>query len=119
MHGYAWAARWTASERAAERPIVRDGGARRRRSWTPTRCDAVRRGATRCDAVRRGHSGERVQAMSLRERTPPVTGIGLGQMGASLAEALPRAGHRTTVWNRSPAKADDLMALSRSSTSAG
>ncbi|WP_018658357.1 NAD(P)-dependent oxidoreductase [Actinomadura flavalba] len=31
----------------------------------------------------------------------PVTVIGLGNMGAALAAALVRAGHPTTVWNRS------------------
>ncbi|MET9437740.1 NAD(P)-binding domain-containing protein [Streptomyces sp. NPDC006551] len=41
------------------------------------------------------------------ERTP-VTVLGLGQMGAALAAALLAAGHPTTVWNRTPAKADAL-----------
>lgn len=40
----------------------------------------------------------------------PVTVIGLGRMGEALAGALLDAGHPTTVWNRSPAKADDLVA---------
>lgn len=40
----------------------------------------------------------------------PVTVIGLGLMGQALAAALLRAGHPTTVWNRTPAKADDLVA---------
>lgn len=39
-----------------------------------------------------------------------VTVIGLGEMGHALADALVTAGHRTTVWNRTPAKADDLVA---------
>ena len=40
----------------------------------------------------------------------PVTLLGLGAMGAALAEALLKAGHATTVWNRSPGKADALVA---------
>ncbi|MDT3396556.1 NAD(P)-binding domain-containing protein [Streptomyces sp. B1866] len=43
------------------------------------------------------------------DRTP-VTVLGLGPMGRSLAAAFLRAGHRTTVWNRSPGKADALVA---------
>ena len=33
-----------------------------------------------------------------------ITVIGLGLMGAALAQAIQRAGHDLTVWNRSPAK---------------
>lgn len=40
----------------------------------------------------------------------PVTVIGLGLMGTALAEAFLRRGHPTTVWNRSPEKADGLVA---------
>ncbi|AKG41665.1 NAD(P)-dependent oxidoreductase [Streptomyces xiamenensis] len=39
----------------------------------------------------------------------PVTVLGLGLMGGALAEAFLRAGHPTTVWNRTPAKADGLV----------
>ncbi|MFI6865867.1 NAD(P)-dependent oxidoreductase [Nocardia sp. NPDC050406] len=39
-----------------------------------------------------------------------VTVIGLGQMGTRLAQAFLTAGHPTTVWNRSPARADALVA---------
>lgn len=39
-----------------------------------------------------------------------VTVIGLGLMGSALAGALVRAGHRTTVWNRSPERAERLAA---------
>jgi 3-hydroxyisobutyrate dehydrogenase-like beta-hydroxyacid dehydrogenase len=39
-----------------------------------------------------------------------VTVIGLGSMGRALAEAFLRAGHPTTVWNRTPAKAAPLVA---------
>lgn len=38
--------------------------------------------------------------------TTPVTVIGLGSMGSALAKALVEAGHPTTVWNRTPAKAE-------------
>ncbi|MEU2789418.1 NAD(P)-binding domain-containing protein [Streptomyces sp. NPDC007100] len=40
----------------------------------------------------------------------PVTVIGLGPMGLALAEALLQHGHPTTVWNRTPKKADTLVA---------
>ncbi|GAB2587037.1 NAD(P)-dependent oxidoreductase [Kribbella endophytica] len=40
----------------------------------------------------------------------PVAVIGLGSMGRALAEALLDAGHPTTVWNRTPAKAAPLVA---------
>lgn len=36
--------------------------------------------------------------------------IGLGGMGAGMAESLLRAGHRVRVWNRTPQKADPLLA---------
>ncbi|MEV0123211.1 NAD(P)-binding domain-containing protein [Streptomyces sp. NPDC050703] len=39
-----------------------------------------------------------------------VSVLGLGAMGSALAGALVRAGYATTVWNRSPGKADDLLA---------
>ncbi|MEU5401899.1 NAD(P)-binding domain-containing protein [Streptomyces sp. NPDC005963] len=42
--------------------------------------------------------------------TVTVTVIGLGAMGRALAGALVKAGHPTTVWNRSPGKADELVA---------
>ncbi|GAA2686492.1 NAD(P)-binding domain-containing protein [Nonomuraea recticatena] len=40
----------------------------------------------------------------------PVTVIGLGLMGQALAGAFLRGGHPTTVWNRTAAKAEDLVA---------
>ncbi|MGN9843603.1 NAD(P)-dependent oxidoreductase [Nonomuraea sp. H19] len=40
----------------------------------------------------------------------PVTVIGLGLMGKALAAAFVKAGHPTTVWNRTPGKADELIA---------
>ncbi|GAA1847842.1 NAD(P)-dependent oxidoreductase [Actinomadura bangladeshensis] len=39
-----------------------------------------------------------------------VTVIGLGLMGRALAGAFLKAGHPTTVWNRTAAKADQLVA---------
>ena len=39
-----------------------------------------------------------------------VTVLGLGSMGTSLADAFLKAGHPTTVWNRSAARADALVA---------
>ncbi|MFI6925836.1 NAD(P)-dependent oxidoreductase [Nonomuraea spiralis] len=40
----------------------------------------------------------------------PVTVVGLGLMGHALAAAFLASGHPTTVWNRSVAKAGDLVA---------
>ncbi|MEV0296308.1 NAD(P)-binding domain-containing protein [Nocardia sp. NPDC050710] len=40
----------------------------------------------------------------------PVTVIGLGLMGQALAGAFLKAGHPTTVWNRTTSKADQLVA---------
>ncbi|MGP3918618.1 NAD(P)-dependent oxidoreductase [Nonomuraea sp. 10N515B] len=40
----------------------------------------------------------------------PVTVIGLGLMGQALAGAFLREGHPTTVWNRTAAKAEHLVA---------
>ncbi|MFI6642394.1 NAD(P)-dependent oxidoreductase [Streptomyces sp. NPDC050504] len=51
--------------------------------------------------------------MSAQQNVPPnvtVTVIGLGQMGAALAGAFLTAGHRVTVWNRTPEKAGPLVA---------
>ncbi|TDC48257.1 NAD(P)-dependent oxidoreductase [Jiangella ureilytica] len=42
--------------------------------------------------------------------TAPVTVIGLGLMGRALAAAFLRAGHPTTVWNRTTSKAAELVA---------
>lgn len=47
--------------------------------------------------------------MSAVTRTP-VTVLGLGAMGTALATTLLAAGHPTTVWNRTPEKADGLIA---------
>lgn len=40
----------------------------------------------------------------------PVTVVGLGAMGREIARVLLEAGHPTTVWNRTPSRADDLVA---------
>lgn len=40
----------------------------------------------------------------------PVTVVGLGPMGLALAGTLADRGHTTTVWNRTPEKADGLVA---------
>lgn len=42
---------------------------------------------------------------------PRVTIIGLGLMGQALAAAFLAAGHPTTVWNRTPGKAERLVGL--------
>lgn len=43
-----------------------------------------------------------------------VTFLGLGAMGAAIATAAVKAGFDTTIWNRSPARAEDLLALGAS-----
>ncbi|MFF5366400.1 NAD(P)-dependent oxidoreductase [Streptomyces sp. NPDC013187] len=54
------------------------------------------------------------------EATTPVTVIGLGLMGQALAGAFLKAGHPTTVWNRTAAKADRLVAEgARAATTVG
>lgn len=40
-----------------------------------------------------------------------VAFLGLGRMGAPMAAHVVRAGHATTVWNRTPGKAADLVSL--------
>ena len=40
-----------------------------------------------------------------------VAFLGLGRMGAPMAAHVVRAGHETTVWNRSPGRAADLVEL--------
>ncbi|MFI0933131.1 NAD(P)-dependent oxidoreductase [Streptomyces sp. NPDC021019] len=47
---------------------------------------------------------------STRSQDNPDTVIGLGPMGLALAGALLKNGHPTTVWNRTPEKARDLVA---------
>lgn len=42
--------------------------------------------------------------------TTPLTIIGLGSMGRALAAAYVDAGHPTTVWNRTPERAEPLVA---------
>ncbi|GIG86839.1 NAD(P)-dependent oxidoreductase [Plantactinospora endophytica] len=42
--------------------------------------------------------------------TTPVTVVGLGLMGQALASTFLRNGHPTTVWNRTAAKATELVA---------
>jgi 3-hydroxyisobutyrate dehydrogenase len=40
-----------------------------------------------------------------------VAFCGLGRMGRLMAARLPKAGHELTVWNRTPGRADELVAL--------
>lgn len=44
------------------------------------------------------------------DNKPTIAVIGLGSMGTALAKATLSAGYRTTVWNRTAAKADRLAA---------
>lgn len=40
----------------------------------------------------------------------PVTLIGLGPMGQAMVGSLLTAGHPVTVWNRTPARAEPVVA---------
>ncbi|MFD0854661.1 NAD(P)-dependent oxidoreductase, partial [Actinomadura adrarensis] len=46
----------------------------------------------------------------MSNETTPVTVVGLGLMGQALAATFLKAGHPTTVWNRTPSKAEKLVA---------
>jgi 3-hydroxyisobutyrate dehydrogenase-like beta-hydroxyacid dehydrogenase len=46
--------------------------------------------------------------MTTATATTTVSVIGLGAMGRALAQAFRAAGHNVTVWNRTPARADEL-----------
>jgi 3-hydroxyisobutyrate dehydrogenase-like beta-hydroxyacid dehydrogenase len=51
----------------------------------------------------------------MSESTPtPIAVLGLGSMGRALAAAFLKAGHPTTVWNRSPGKDGELRAAGAS-----
>lgn len=47
--------------------------------------------------------------MSSSRDLAPVTVIGLGPMGRAMVTALMKAGHRVTVWNRTPSRAAELV----------
>lgn len=51
--------------------------------------------------------------MSTRDTTP-ATVIGLGPMGQAMARLLMKGGHAVTVWNRTPTRADALVAAGAS-----
>ncbi|MFD0888709.1 NAD(P)-binding domain-containing protein, partial [Streptosporangium algeriense] len=42
------------------------------------------------------------------DNTSGLTLLGLGAMGTALAQAWLAAGHRLTVWNRTPGRAEAL-----------
>jgi NAD binding domain of 6-phosphogluconate dehydrogenase len=50
-----------------------------------------------------------VRVLRMDHTTASVTVLGLGAMGRALAAALLTAGHPTTAWNRTAAKADALV----------
>lgn len=47
----------------------------------------------------------------MAKTTAAITVIGLGNLGSALAEALVRSGAQVTVWNRTPGRAESLVAL--------
>src|SRR5512141_922441 len=52
------------------------------------------------------------RGMSQEDRTVERIGfVGLGTMGAAMAANLRRAGFEVTVWNRTPGRAGDVVAL--------
>ncbi|MER7174953.1 NAD(P)-dependent oxidoreductase [Streptomyces mesophilus] len=69
-----------------------------------------RLGSGRRDSGGREGSGYPDSAKGDNMGGTDVTVIGLGDMGRALASALVAAGHRTTVWNRTTDKADELVA---------
>ncbi|MFF7247310.1 NAD(P)-dependent oxidoreductase [Embleya sp. NPDC008237] len=69
-----------------------------------------RSGATHARTGTSARRHERRTNMKHEAETEAVTVIGLGSMGRALAEAFRAAGHPTTVWNRSAAKADEVVA---------
>lgn len=48
--------------------------------------------------------------MTNKQHKTSVTVLGLGAMGQALAGAFLKAGHPTTIWNRSPGKGEHLVA---------
>ncbi|GAA3442829.1 6-phosphogluconate dehydrogenase [Planomonospora venezuelensis] len=52
------------------------------------------------------------------DNRPPVSVIGLGAMGRALAGAFLENGHPTTVWNRTPGRAGELVARGAAETAA-
>lgn len=85
-----------------------------------TKNTAARQSTTAHDG--RGHTGQERDGQGTPARgeeragpagtaaPAPVTLIGLGPMGVALGEALLREGHPLTVWNRTPGRADGLVA---------
>jgi 3-hydroxyisobutyrate dehydrogenase-like beta-hydroxyacid dehydrogenase len=61
------------------------------------------------DNIRAQRAGPRHEAAA-KGRIIDVGFIGLGRMGAAMAPNLLKAGHRVTVFNRTPAKAETLVA---------
>src|SRR6185503_18173644 len=59
--------------------------------------------------VRRG--GPRRARQDTQESGEMITVIGLGPMGQAMVRTLVKAGHPTTVWNRTPSRADGLGAV--------
>ncbi|WP_031079055.1 NAD(P)-dependent oxidoreductase [Streptomyces sp. NRRL S-118] len=55
-------------------------------------------------------TGNDVTTATAHDTGRTVTVIGLGNLGRALARTFLQAGHRTTVWNRSPGKAEGLVA---------
>lgn len=53
---------------------------------------------------------ERNSLMNAEHNETPVTVIGLGPMGQAMARTFLRNGHPTTVWNRTPSRADAVVA---------
>lgn len=61
--------------------------------------------------VRSADAPQRSETAPRRSRPlSPVTVLGLGSMGSALAAALLDGDHPTTIWNRTPGKAEPLVA---------
>jgi 3-hydroxyisobutyrate dehydrogenase len=62
-------------------------------------------------AGRPGRAAATLMACSREIRVERLAFVGLGTMGAAMAANLRRAGFEVTVWNRTPGRAGDLVAL--------
>jgi 3-hydroxyisobutyrate dehydrogenase-like beta-hydroxyacid dehydrogenase len=53
-----------------------------------------------------------IKSHELKGKTPmsDISILGLGLMGGALARAFQQAGHKITVWNRSPEKMEPFVA---------
>ncbi|MEZ0471075.1 NAD(P)-dependent oxidoreductase [Luteimonas salinilitoris] len=104
--------RWPESaDTASHRPDVLDARPFLRDARSGCAQHRIRSAATRGDAVQARRDAAAAPQRRRHVMKNEATVIGLGQMGATLARLLLEAGWRVTVWNRTAARADALVAL--------